>query len=304
MIKKAVYIENSPAKVNLFLDVVEKRNDGFHDIQTVFQAISLEDVLTYSIKIECGASEEIDFEIHIDSNAEKIRSLGMNNTVTSAIEAYFTRVPQDQIIATIVSAHFDIFIEKNIPIEAGLGGGSANAAATLRVLNKFFEENFNWSLSLKELLEVAEEVGSDVPFCLISTNQSRIYAESKGEKFIEKKLPKEFDKYQQIVIVKPEFGIDTGEAYQLISENIKKFKKAKLGYFNRFEEVIFESFPELLHIKEQLLELGYDKVLLSGSGSAILGFLDGKKDLEAFSEHTKLTFPDTYQVFSARMLSK
>lgn len=304
MIKKAVYLENSPAKINLFLDVVAKRNDGFHDIQTVFQAISLEDVLTYSIKIECGASDEIDFEIHIDSNAEEIRNLGMNNTVTSAIEAYFTRVPQDQIIATIVSAHFDIFIDKNIPIEAGLGGGSANAAATLRVLNKFFEENFNWSLSLKELMEVAAEVGSDVPFCLISTNQSRAYAESKGESFIEKKLPKEFDKYKQIVIVKPEFGIDTNEAYQLISENIKKFKKTKISYFNRFEEVIFPTFPELLNIKEQLIDLGYDKVLMSGSGSALIGFLDDKKDLDSFFEKTKLNFPNFYKVFSARTLSK
>lgn len=302
MIKKAVFIERAPAKVNLFLDILAKREDGYHDLATVFQAISLQDHLTFEIKVECGDSDEIDFEIHLDSTSEELRAIGMNNSVTTAIEAYFTRVPQDQIIATIISAHFDIFIDKNIPLQAGLAGGSADAAATLRVLNKFFEENFNWSLSRKELLEVALEVGSDVPFCLLSTETPRVYAESRGEVFIETKFPKDFDKFKHVIVVKPDFGIDTSEAFELLSEKIKKFKKAKLGYFNRFEEVIFPNYPELQQIKQDLLDIGYKKVLMSGSGSAILGFLDDKKYATAYYETALAKFPAFYKVFSTEFL--
>lgn len=329
LIKKAVYLERSPAKINLYLDILSKRDDGYHNIETVFQAIDLEDHLTFEISVDCAETEDdisdaIDFEIEIDSNNEVVKSLGLTNSVTKALEAYFAVMPEDTppsitpnpagtgILDMISSVKIDVFIDKNIPLEAGLAGGSGNAAATLRALNTFFEDNFNWSLSQKELMKLAADIGSDVPFCLQSLEEPRSFGELRGEKLssvteASKKIKLQsslYDKHSQLIIVKPQFGISTAEAYTLFSglgvkPQTKKNKEQ--GFFNRFEELLFEQYPELQSIQKTLLDIGCDYVLLSGSGSAMLGFVNNKKNIDKIFQKAEASFNDS-AVFKAKYI--
>ncbi len=333
MIKKAVYLERSPAKINLYLDILGKREDGYHNIETVFQAVNLEDHLTFEISVDCAENEDdisdsIDFEIEIDSNNEQVKSLGLDNSVTKAIEAYFGVVPEEAqvqfnpanpygvgILDMISTVKIDVFIDKNIPLEAGLAGGSANAAATLRVLNKFFEDNFHWSLSKKELLKLAADIGSDVPFCLQALEMPRCFGESRGEKLsaiediADRKnfLLEMFDEHNQLIIVKPNFGIATADAYALFSKvyGNKKIERTGpgegLGFFNRFESLIFDEYPELLNIQDTLLEIGCNYVLLSGSGSAILGLVNQDINLEEVYKAAEESLADC-EIFRANFL--
>ncbi|MDD9898298.1 MAG: 4-(cytidine 5'-diphospho)-2-C-methyl-D-erythritol kinase [Candidatus Melainabacteria bacterium] len=298
--KKAVYVERAPAKINLFLDILDKRDDGYHDIETIFQAINLEDFLTFEISVDVAEqeneiSEAIEFELEIDSDSEAVRGLGLSNLVTRAVEAYFASIPahddKADLIDMISTVKLSIFIDKRIPMQAGLAGASADAAATLRALNNFFYENFNWSLSEKELLEIALELGSDVPFCLRSLKQSRIYAESRGEKFKELKTDFDFDSFNQVLVVKPQFGIETAQAYKLVS-SYKPKKHRKIEFYNAFENPIFDNYPELLQIQEALLKAGCDHVLLSGSGSSILGFVNKEKNLKSIAQEAGESLSD------------
>lgn len=328
LIKKAVYLERSPAKINLYLDILGKREDGYHNIETVFQAINLEDHLTFEISVDCAETEDemsdaIDFEIEIDSNNETVKSLGLTNSVTKALEAYFAVMPEEApasatpenpmgtgVLDMISNVRIEVFIDKNIPLEAGLAGGSANAAATLRALNTFFEDNFHWSLSQKELMKLAADIGSDVPFCLQALEHPRCFGESRGEKLSSLKEASTkhkfstdlFDNYGQLIIVKPKFGISTAQAYTLFAQTkVAKKTSEEFGFFNRFEDLIFEHYPELLNIQKTLKELGCTYVLLSGSGSAMLGFVDNNKDLEAIFQEAQTSF-DECQIFKANFL--
>lgn len=303
MIKKSLYLEPAPAKINLFLEVKDKRNDGFHNLETLFQAIDLMDYLTFEITVETGAGENVDFEISLDSNKDEVRNLGERNIVVNAIEVFFAHLPEE-IVQAISKVSIYIFIDKNIPLEAGLAGGSANAAATLRALNNFFTENFNFTFPYngnsafeedsKTLEDMAIKIGSDVPFCLIANKESRIYAESRGEKFVniensENNHLKDFDydEYSQIIIVKPNFGVSTKEAFNSLdqinsgsSSCQSNTDQLKPFFYNSFEDVVLDQYPELKNIKEDLINFGCDHSLLSGAGSTIIGFASSEKNIE------------------------
>jgi len=295
MIKKSLHVEKAYAKINLFLNVLNRRDDGYHNIDTIFQAIDLADLLTFSITVQCGQAEEIDFEINIDSDSQEVKSLGVNNSVTKAIEVFFTRVPQDQVIDLIQSVRIDIFIEKNIPLNAGLAGGSSDAAATLRALNKFFMENFDWSLSQKELAELALEIGSDVPFSLVAPQKPRLRGTGRGEVLVsidkEIELNEFYDSFSQVILVKPEIGISTKVAYDLLSSVEFEEEDDIDGFYNKFEAVIFDHFPELVDIQEDLYNLGASFVLMSGSGSTMIGFFDPSIHLDGIFEQALEFFP-------------
>ena len=290
MIKKAVYIENAPAKINLFLEIKDKREDGFHNIETLFQAINLSDTLTFEILVECGDSKNIDFEVLIDSNNEIVKQLATDNLVVRALEVFFAKL-SEKVISQISFVKLNIFIEKNIPLEAGLAGGSSNAAATLRAFNRFFKENFDFAFSQKELATIAIDIGSDVPFCVRSTSEPRLYAESRGEEFIDpiksvnaNYLDFNYDDYSELIVVKPGFGISTREAYRLFKEKGKTVEKEK-GFFNRFEDLLYDDYKDLMRLRDQLVEAGCDYAMLSGSGSTMLGFIHKDKDSsEIFAE--------------------
>jgi len=303
MIKKAVYLERAPAKINLFLEVLGKREDNYHDLNTLFQAIDLQDHLTFEIQVLCSPSEEIDFNIEIDSNSDELKNLGLNNSISKAVELYFTKLPVTQVIEVISAVEISVFVDKQIPLQAGLAGGSSDAAATLRALNRFFEENFDWCLSQHELLEVALEIGSDVPFCLLATQESRLHGAGRGEKLSKKTFKFNYDDYENLILVKPDFGVDTAWAYDQLDAQIEKETcKLNLGFSNSFEKVVFPKYPDLVFIKEKLEEFGCKRVLLSGSGSTMIGFLDKNQDQKAIFRQVDQFFPATYMKKMASFL--
>lgn len=297
---QAVYLERSPAKINLFLKVLGKREDGFHNLETLFQALELSDHLTFTIDFEKGHSEDLDFSLEIDSNSEEIKALGEKNIIAKAIELYLS-VLDERILEELSSISIKIFVDKQIPLEAGLAGGSSNAAATLRVLNKFFKEHFNFELQEKLLLELALSLGSDVPFCLLSTKAPRLYAESRGENFKTRLFNFNFDEFSNLILLKPNFGISTAKAYDLLKNKKTNFTSID-GFFNSFEEVVFEEAPSLLEIHEHLKSTKADQVLLSGSGSTMLAFYKDLDNSKAALKSLKEKMPQSYFVYQTIFL--
>ena len=301
MSHKKVYLERSPAKINLFLKVLEKRTDNFHNLETLFQALELSDHISFEISYEKGQSENLEFSLDLRSNKTEIENLADDNLISKAIEIYFTELPQ-KIINKIKSIDFKIFVDKQIPLQAGLAGGSANAAATLRVLNKFFYDEFNFSFKDSKTLELALALGSDVPFCLVSLKQKRVYAEARGEKFKNRKFEFDFDTYKNLVLVKPDFGIATADAFRELSK-LNSTSKEKDGFYNSFEKVVYEMAPELLTIHEQLTLHDADHVMLSGSGSTMLGFFENADIAHNACEALSKFFRAKYFIKQTRFLS-
>ena len=140
--------ENAYAKINLYLDVVGKRSDGFHDIETVMHTVSLSDVLT----VEVAPSREASVSMQIEG--ERRLPTDDKNIAVKAAKLYLSRAG--------IADRVKITLSKNIPVAAGLAGGSADAAATLRALNRLYNRRF----TDKMILSLASELGSDVPYCV------------------------------------------------------------------------------------------------------------------------------------------
>ena len=248
------FIVESPAKINLGLNVVRKREDGYHDLETIFIPLLLSD------KITLTKSNKSSFR----TDSELLNQL-KDNLILKAI-----RLLEDFTDRKFV---LDIFVEKVIPIGGGLGGGSSNAATTLKTVNKMFD----LGLSYQELSKLALELGSDVPYFL---NPVPSYAESRGELL----YPLNIEIPYPILIVNPGIKIDTAWAFkkirpvspvknlrQILQENLDDFDKLKSCVKNDFEEVVFNEFPLLKQIKEELYKQGAEFALMSGTGSTIYG---------------------------------
>ena len=240
-----------PAKINLTLEIVNKREDGFHNIKSIMQMISLYDFLTISIdefsenKIELqGSSAEIPYD-------EK-------NLVYKAIDLYLKE-------AGINDLEVKVFIEKNIPISAGLAGGSTDAAGTIWGLNYLLKKFDDAKLN-----EICSKLGSDLNVCL---NGGCTLATSRGE--VTKKLPNIESK---VTLIKPKnLGISAGEAYKKYSQKeikpqngmTEKMLIAILDgdsiqpyLYNDLEYAVFDDYEELQKIKST-----YPQSIMSGSGS-------------------------------------
>jgi 4-diphosphocytidyl-2-C-methyl-D-erythritol kinase len=245
----------APAKINWFLSVLNKREDGYHDIVSSLQCVELFDILSFE---EAG-------EIHLLSEM--------------GIPAEGNLVYKAAVLLKKMSSYkrgARIHLQKNIPVAAGLGGGSSDAAATLIGLNRL------WGLNLdkKTLMRLAAEIGSDVPFFLSGTLS---LAEGRGEKVTD--LPAESSAI--ILLVKPDIAVSTSWAYQSYKTgltkkpvDIKLFCQALVSrnFFllrdmvgNDLEEVVFGKYPAVGKIKRILLENGALFSLMSGSGSAVFG---------------------------------
>lgn len=252
---------DAPAKINLFLDIRGKRNDGYHIVSMVMQSISLYDEIT--------VSDTDDGEIKIICSDENV-PLDENNTVYKAVELFFKETEKE-------NKGIEVKIKKNIPTEAGLGGGSTDAAAVLYALNKMYDTE----LSRKELAEIGAEVGADVPFCVYGGTMS-----ASGIGTILSPLPDLPECY--FVIVKPKLGISTKEAYEksdspefsaikgmdkiteaICEANVKSVAK---HLYNKFEVVM--AIPEVEAIKQIMLECGALGAAMTGSGSAVFGIFD------------------------------
>lgn len=230
-----------PAKINLTLKVLDKRPDGFHNIKSIMQTISLYDYLT----ITCEPSEK--FEINLSGTSTEI-PYNEKNLVHKAIMLFVE-------YANLSPHKINVFIEKNIPVAAGLAGGSTDAAGTLFALN----EIFNKPLSKEELHKLCAKLGSDLNFCLEGGRQ---ITEGRGEIL----TPLEFEEFKVSLIKPLNLGISAKEAYTKFSEKRSSNFTSKFGsretFKNDLEWAVIDDYEELKNIKNL-----YPDSVMSGSGS-------------------------------------
>ncbi len=247
----------APAKINFGLKVVGKRKDGYHNIETVFYPVSIYDIITIT------PSESFSFECMNNPSLNE-----GNNSVLKAIallEGYIKN-----------KLGIRVELEKNIPIGAGMGGGSSDGATTLVALNEFFD----LKLDKEKLLGLALEIGSDAPFFIKPLPS---FASSRGEKL----TPLNFEIPYPILIVNPGIHISTKWAYGKIKpagssiDMIKLLNSEKIDFSilknqikNDFEEVVFSEFDEIKKIKEELYKSGASFALMTGSGSTVFGIFE------------------------------
>lgn len=258
-------IIESYGKVNLGLDVLYKREDGYHEIKSVMQEIALGDRLIFN---------QIDKGIIIESN-EKEMPLDSRNLVY--------KVWKRLKAITGINKGIHVKIEKNIPLAAGLAGGSSNAAASLKALNQLWDLKF----SQEELMDIGKDLGADIPFCLLG---GTALAQGIGEKL--RKLNSFSDKY--ILLCNPGISISTPYVYRQMNlngerldidgliEGIKedniKLVAEKLA--NKMEDLVIGEYPIIQDIKETMIENGALGSLMSGSGPTVFGLYDDKEKME------------------------
>ncbi|MCB1148766.1 MAG: 4-(cytidine 5'-diphospho)-2-C-methyl-D-erythritol kinase [Chlamydiia bacterium] len=234
----------SPAKVNLSLRILGKREDGYHEIDTRIQAVSLFDTL------ELALAKSDSFTCSDPFLSDK-----NSNLAWRAVEAFRLKAK--------INEPLHLHLEKKIPYQAGLGGGSGNAATALFAMNKLF----NALLSPEELLTLGASLGSDVPF-FFSCGSAR--CRGRGEK-VEEVEP--FT--ERLTIVKPPLSLSTSDVYAAL----KLSSNASGLHQNDLEAAAFEVLPDLFAFKEKLKKSGFHTVNLCGSGSAFYCLGDGDSTL-------------------------
>lgn len=278
--------EGAFAKINLTLDVLGKREDGYHDLKSVMQTISIRD----------------DVEIDVDTGkpwAIKVDAEGIptdrRNLAWKAAEVFFEQTQK-------TTTGLEIRITKRIPMEAGLGGGSADAAAVLRALNR----HYGSPLSIMALAEIGALVGSDVPFCVLC---GTAMAEGRGERL--RKLPDMPDCC--FVVCKPDFSVSTPELYKKIDEvEIAKrpdhqamesallagdLGKIAENIYNVFDPVVTADHLELNYIKSIFNSYGSINQQMTGSGSAVFAIVPDFEFAAVICNMLKENYP---QVFIAK----
>ncbi len=258
-------ILKAPAKINLGLNIISKREDGFHNLETIFYPIEdLYDILIFEESDKYSLVSEGLFNISEE-----------NNLVTKAkliLEEFTGR-----------NLPVKITLKKNIPVGGGLGGGSSDAAKALLGLNEFFDLN----IPKRDFYKIALQLGSDVPFFLLSRPA---FAESRGEVLLTLNFKINFP----ILLVNPGIHISTKEAFQNIKPKeehidylqISSLQEKELVKFNSllkndFEPYVFERYPEVEKIKNGLLKSGAFLALMSGTGSTVYGIFEDTETAEA-----------------------
>ena len=279
--------EKAFAKVNLTLDVLAKRADGYHDLKSVMQEISLCDDITITL----GTGR--DWALRCDAPGVP---LDQRNLVWKAAAVFFEACGMDP-------EGLEMELVKRIPSEAGLGGGSADAAAVLRALNRYYGAPY----SVEELAELGARVGSDVPFCVLG---GTAMAEGRGERL--RKLNPIPPCY--FVVVKPDFPVSTPALFrQLDSEEISRrpdndaseqaianenLEEICRLVYNVFEPVVAKEHPEIEDIRQRLLCAGALGCRMSGSGSACYGIALDENSARGMYEALKQIYPRTYLAVS------
>ena len=278
----------SRAKINLSIDVLGKREDGYHLVEMIMQTIDLYDIINIT-------ENDID-EININSNSLDI-PLNKNNIVYKAAEVLKERFN--------IKSGLNIFIQKNIPVAAGMAGGSCNAAAVLVGLNKLWD----LKLSEKQLQEIGLTLGADVPFC-ISGNAA--LAQGIGEELTYiKGLPKD----TSILICKPNLFVSTKDVYQgLDLDNIKDRPDNKLlikcleegnikvlseNMVNVLESVTSKMHEEILDIEKVMLDNNALGSMMSGSGPTVFGLFEKEEDAIKGKEKLLKKYNQVYVVRSS-----
>ncbi|HEX3031440.1 MAG TPA: 4-(cytidine 5'-diphospho)-2-C-methyl-D-erythritol kinase [Bacillota bacterium] len=255
------------AKVNLTLDVLGKRDDGYHEVEMVMQSVSLADTISLT-------KEATGVTISCDHPGVPRGEGNLAYRAAAALKE-----------ATGYRGGLAIQITKRIPLEAGLAGGSADAAAVLSGMNTLCQLGLSW----EELMRIGGSLGSDVPFCI---KGGTALATGRGE--IITPLPSV--PTLTMVLVKPDFGVSTAQVYgkfrrdrvlappdnPAMLQAIKKGDKAAIirQVANALESVTLVEYPQVAVVKQYLTELGAKGVLMSGSGPTVFGFIDSAEEAQ------------------------
>ncbi|MDD3730239.1 MAG: 4-(cytidine 5'-diphospho)-2-C-methyl-D-erythritol kinase, partial [Endomicrobiaceae bacterium] len=261
-------ILKAPAKINLYLEIINKRPDGYHNIESIMHTVSLFDILEFTL------TSDSEIELSCSDKSLPVDSTNLVYKTAKKMQEKYG-----------VNRGIKIHLTKNIPMGAGLGGGSSDSAAVIKALNRIW----NINASKEELESFAKKIGADVPFFLTGGTAK---IEGIGEKVT--KIPS--DVHLHAVLVKPDFGVSTVLAYSKIKfplTNQRKIHKitdvlikssftseaAKDLLFNRFEEFIFPEFSEIEKIKTMLQSFGCAS-LMSGSGATVFALTSSREKSE------------------------
>ena len=247
----------APAKINLYLDVLGKREDGYHDLDMVMLPLEMHDTISFERVPNARYT-------HIVSDTVE-RQIINHNSIYRTHELLEKQYEYKH--------NFIIKVHKEIPIYAGLGGGSANAAAALRYFKKFGK----LKMSEEEEIKFCTQIGADVPFCLKNVPA---HVEGIGERITPIKVKKQYF----VLIIKPKQGLSTKEVFtesdkhELKHGNVNNVIRAletgddallEKSLFNSLEEVSMKMCPEVKEVKEMLLQDKFKAVLMTGSGSCV-----------------------------------
>jgi 4-diphosphocytidyl-2-C-methyl-D-erythritol kinase len=257
-----VLFEKAPAKINLSLDILGKRTDGYHDVEMIMTTIDLAD------RVKLYTIEQNRIEVSLESRYVPSDERNL---------AYKAAVAFKRRYGLPFGVH--IHIEKNIPVSAGLGGGSTDAAAVLRGLNRL------WSLGipLKELADIGAGIGSDVPFCVYGNTA---IATGRGEIIESLATPPSC----WVVLAKPDIGVSTKTIFQQVKTeqplnhpntleivralSTKDFSRMCANMENALEDVTLKLYPEVKRIKNIMKHMGAPGVLMSGSGPTVYSLVE------------------------------
>ena len=269
---------NAPAKINWFLQILGKREDGYHNIKTIMQCINLYDCLTFEHADSIDVACDLDIPVH-------------DNIIYKTVSLLKKRVSYRE--------GAKILLKKNIPVGAGLGGGSSDAAYTLLGLNMLW----GLGLSSEELSSISAEIGADVPFFLKGPFS---LVEGKGEKI----KPLEIISSIILLIVKPRISVSTAWAYSRVdlfcnekltknpidiklfcqALNMRDFTSLGMMLYNDFEDAVMSKYPVVREIKHRLSEMGAVISAMSGSGSAVFGVFLSKVEAARAAQAMKPNF--------------
>lgn len=275
--------EIAPAKINLTLDVLAKRPDGYHDLESIMQAVSLEDEIILEIGTGCPWE--------LICSREGIPT-DERNLAWRAARVFYDAISADP-------DGLRITVVKRIPSEAGLGGGSADAAAVLRGLNRTLEQ----PLSLMELADLGAKVGSDVPFCVVG---GTAYCEGRGERLTPLDIGPKFT----YVLCKPDLAFSTPKLFAKLDNSVitrrPDHKAMILGLeqgdaeavgallCNVFEEAVLGEYEPVAHIKNLLVEQGALGAQMTGSGSVVFGIFASEEQGTFAMDAIKQEYPNTF----------
>lgn len=275
--------EGAFAKINLTLDVLDKREDGYHNIRSIMQAVSIRD----DIEIDVGTGKPWTLICDVEGVPNDQRNLAWK-----AAEVYLQTIGKDP-------DGLAIRITKRIPMEAGLAGGSADAAAVLRALNT----HYGAPLSILALAELGAQIGSDVPFCVLC---GTAMAEGRGERL--RKLPDMPDCF--IVVCKPEFSSSTPELYRKIDESVigqrpdhqamesallaGDLGKVAANLCNVFDPIVTKEHLEINYIKSIFNSYGSVGQQMTGSGSAVFAIVESFEYAAVICNMLRDNYPQVY----------
>ncbi len=275
------------AKINVYLDVLKRKEDGYHDLDMVMLPLELHDSIDFEyvpFLSDCYVTCD-----HVELQETKYNSI--NLTLRALKDKYN------------LNQNFSVLVHKEIPISAGLGGGSSNAAATIRAINEICRLN----IPLEDQLALGKQIGADVPFCLIN---KPAHVRGIGEKIDLIEMKKRYF----VLIVKPSLGLSTKFVFEESDKDVYEHGNVEgviealrtgdddlleKSLFNGLEKTSIRLVPEIQEVKDRLKNEGFKLVLMSGSGSCVFALTDDAKF--ATQKYHKLA-REGYQVFLTKTL--